>query len=114
MSQDRVMSVFFLFTGSGSLVILTSYSSVEDPALLRKLAAKGIEKFLAYQIPITLAKERYGTHFDIVSAELSESDDLRVLDFDGTRAFRLFRFHEMGSPIAYEPQLSNRAAHGNH
>jgi hypothetical protein len=103
MSQDRVMNVFFLFTGSGSLVILTSYSSVEDPALLRKLAAKGIEKFLAYQIPITLAKERYGTHFDIVSAELSESDDLRVLDFDGTRAFRLFRFHEMGSPIAYEP-----------
>ena len=94
MSQDRVMNVFFLFTGSGSLVILTSYSSVEDPALLRKLAAKGIEKFLAYQIPITLAKERYGTHFDIVSAELSESDDLRVLDFDGTRAFRLFRFED--------------------
>jgi hypothetical protein len=106
MSQDPVMNVFFLFTGSGSLVILTSHSSVEDPALLRKLAAKGIEKFLAYQIPITLAKERYGTHFDIVSAELSESDDLRVLDFDGTRAFRLFRFHEMGSPIAYEPELS--------
>ena len=44
MSQDRVMNVFFLFTGSGSLVILTSYSSVEDPALLRKLAAKGIRK----------------------------------------------------------------------
>jgi hypothetical protein len=106
MSKDPVMNVFFLFTGGGSLVILTSYSSVEDPALLRKLAAKGIEKFLAYQIPITLPKERYGTHFDIVSADLSESDDLRVLDFDGTRAFRLFRFHEMGSPIAYEPQVS--------
>jgi hypothetical protein len=102
------MKVFFLFTGSGSLVILTSYSSVEDPALLRKLAAKGIEKFLAYQIPITLAKERYGAHLDVVSADLSESDDLRVLDFDGTRAFRLFRFHEMGSPTAYEPQLSKQ------
>lgn len=106
MSRDRVMNVFFLFTGAGSLVILTSYPSVEDSALLTKLAAKGIEKFLAYRIPTTLAKERYGTHFDIVSADLSESDDLRVLDFDGTRAFRLFRFHEMGSPIAHEPQLS--------
>jgi hypothetical protein len=51
MSQDRVMNVFFLFTGSGSLVILTSYSSVEDPALLRKLAAKGIEKFLCLSNP---------------------------------------------------------------
>jgi hypothetical protein len=77
------------------LVILTSYSSVEDQAL-RKLAAKGIEKILAYQIPIALAKERYGTPFDIVSADLSESDDLRVLDFAGTRAFRQFRLHEMG------------------
>lgn len=106
MGQDRVMNVFFLFTGSGSLVILTSYSSVEDPALLRKLAAKGIEKFIAYPLPITLAKGRYGTHFDIESADLSESDDLRVLDFNGTRAFRLFRFQEMGSPIMHEPQLS--------
>jgi hypothetical protein len=96
MSQDRVMNAFFLFTGGGSLVIMTSYSSVEDPALLRKLGAKGIEKFLAYQIPITLAKERYGTHFDIVSADLSESDDLRVLDFDGTRAFRLFHLPRNG------------------
>jgi hypothetical protein len=74
--------------------------------LLRKLSAKGIEKFLAYQIPITLAKQRYAAHFDVVSADLSETDDLRVLDFDGTRAFRLFRFHEMGSPIAHEPQQS--------
>jgi hypothetical protein len=106
MSKDSVMNVFFLFTGSGSLAILTSYSAVDDPALLTKLAAKGIVKFLAYQIPTALAKERYGKHFDIVSADLSESNDLRVLDFDGTRAFRLFRFHEMGSPIAYEPQVS--------
>jgi hypothetical protein len=98
------VNVYFLFTGGGSLVILTSYSSVEHPALLKKLAAKGIEKFLAYQIPTALAKERYGAHFNIVSGDLSESDDLRVLDFDGSRAFRLFRFHEMGSPIAHEPQ----------
>ena len=45
------MHVFFLFTGSGPLVILSSYASVEDPSLLRKLASKGIEKFLAYAIP---------------------------------------------------------------
>ena len=44
------MHVFFLFTGSGPLVILSSYASVKDPSLLRKLASKGIEKFLAYEI----------------------------------------------------------------
>jgi hypothetical protein len=107
MNQNSPMNVFFLFTGSGSLVILTSCSSVEDPALLSKLGAEGIEKFLAYQVPIKLAKERYGTHFDIVAAELAESDDLQVLDIGGVRAPRMFRFHEMGSPIASAPQLTN-------
>lgn len=98
------MNVFFLFTGSGSLVILTSYSSVEDPALLRKLAAKGIGKFLAYRIPLETARQRYARHFDVVCQDLSEADDLRVLDFNGERAFRLFHFHEMGEPVAHEPQ----------
>jgi hypothetical protein len=106
MSQDRVMNVFFLFTGSGSLVILTSYSSVEDPALLRKLAAKGIEKFLAYQIPITLAKERYGTHFDIYQRSCPNQTICGCSTLTVRAPSGCFAFHEMGSPIAYEPQLS--------
>src|SRR5438067_4826165 len=96
------MNVFFLFAGSGPLVILTSHASIEDPALLEKLAAKGIDKFLAYSIPLDLAKARYGMHFDIVAHSLSETDDLRVLDFDGSRAFRLFGFDEMSGPVAHE------------
>ncbi len=34
--------------------------------------------------------------------DLRESDDLRVLDFNGARAFRLFRLAELGSPIMHE------------
>jgi len=102
------MNVFFLFTGSGPLVILTSHASIEDPALLEKLAAKGVEKFLAYSIPLALAKARYGMHFDIVARSLSETDDLRVLDFDGTHAFRLFGFDEMSGPIAHEVPMPPR------
>ena len=32
-----------------------------------------------------------------------EADDLRVLDYDGSRAFKLFRFNELGTPLFYEP-----------
>jgi len=99
------MHVFFLFTGSGPLVILTSYSSVEDRQLLRKLASKGIDKFLAYEIPLSVAKERYGKHFAMVCQDLSQTDDLRVLDYNGQHAMRLFHFYEMGKPIAHEPDL---------
>ena len=100
------MHVFFLFTGSGPLVILSSYASVEDPSLLRKLASKGIEKFLAYEIPLSLAKERYARHFDMVCRDLSQTDDLRVLDYNGQRALHLFTFGEMGTPVTHEPDRS--------
>jgi alpha-D-ribose 1-methylphosphonate 5-triphosphate synthase subunit PhnH len=98
------MKCFMLFTGSSPLVILTSYDSVTDLALLEKLRAKGIDKFLAYEIPLRLAKERYGAHFFVVERDLREEDDLRILDYNGDRAFRLFHFSELAEPITYEVQ----------
>jgi len=98
--MDR--NAYLLLTGSGSLIILTSYPSVESPVLLNKLAAKGITKFLSYPVPIGLARQRYGAHFDIVSGDLAETDDLRVLDYNGDRAFRRFRFAELGPLVTHE------------
>jgi len=104
------MNVFMLFTGSGPLVILTSHTSIEAPGLLEKLAAKGVDKFLAYEAPLALAKTRYGMHFDIAARSLAETDDLRVLDFDGARAFRLFRFDEMSGPTVHESAKTGAAS----
>lgn len=102
------MNVFILFASSGPLVVLTSHASIEDPELLEKLTAKGIDKCHAYGIPLALAKARYGMHFDIVARGLSETDDLRVLDFDGTHALRLFGFTEMTGPFIHEPAMPAR------
>jgi hypothetical protein len=97
------MQTFMLFTGSGPLVILTSHEAITDPALLDKFRAKGIETFIAYAIPLELARERYGGHFEVVLRDLHETDDLRILDYNGERAFRLFRLTELGPPILHEP-----------
>ncbi len=102
------MKAALLFTGSGPLVILTSHAALTDKALLEKLEAKGIDKFIAYEIPAEVVRERYGGHFQVVMRDLSQSDDLRVLDFNGERAFRLFRLAELGTPIMHEK--STRAA----
>lgn len=96
------MKTALLFTGSGPLVIATSYSSLTDPGLLGKLQAKGVEKFIAYELPVALTKQRYAAHFDVAMQDLHESDDLRVLDFNGQRAFRLFHLKELGVPIMFE------------
>jgi hypothetical protein len=96
------MIAVMLQTGEGTLVILTSYSSPTTPALLKKLETKGIEKFIAHEIPLELVKERYSQHFDAVSKDLQGTDDLRVLDYSGGRAFKLFKFRELGPAIEYE------------
>jgi hypothetical protein len=98
-----VMKAGMLFTGGGPLVILTSHNSFTDPALVRKLRAKGIEKFIAYELPIAEVQKKYGGHFMLVMQDLQETDDLRVLDISGDRVFRLFKLTELPKPIVFEP-----------
>lgn len=103
------MKTAMLFTGNSPIVIMTSHDELTDPVLLEKLAGKGIEKFIAYEISLDLAKQRYGGHFNVVAHDLHETDDLRILDFDGQRAFRLFAFDELKGPITYEGRLDKAA-----
>jgi len=91
-------------------MILTSHGSIENSILLEKLMAKGIDKFIAYEVPVDLAKERYGWHFNVVANDLHETDDLRILDYNGDRAFRLFSFSELGNAHVHEPAREGEAA----
>lgn len=99
------MKTFLLFTGTGPLVVLSSHASVEDRKFLEKLAAKGIYKFIAHEIPLETVQQRYGNHFNVASHDLNETDDLRVIDFDGQRALRMFKFGEYGPEYMHEPDV---------
>lgn len=94
--------VALLLTAGGPLLILTSHESLQDQKLLDVLRQKGIGKFVAFEVPLSLARERYGGHFHAVESNLHETDDLRILDFNGQRLFQLFRFDELGAPILQE------------
>lgn len=97
------MKAALLFTATGPVIVLTSHEAITSPALLEKLEAKGIEKFIAYDLPLEALRERYGGHFSVVMNDLHESDDLRVLDFNGDRIYRLLRLGELGQPVVHEP-----------
>jgi hypothetical protein len=96
------MKAGIFFTGSGPVVIVTSYDSFTNPDLVKKLSSKGIKKFIAYNIPIEMAKEKYGHHYDAVMEDLKQEDDLRVLDYDGHHIFMKFSFKELGEPVLFE------------
>ena len=104
------MKTFLLMTGNGPLLILTSHGSIENPILLDKLLAKGIDKFISYEVPLELARHRYGGHFNVVANDLHETDDLRILDYNGDRAFRLFSFSELSEAHIHEPESSGQGA----
>ncbi len=97
------MKAGMFFTGSGTLLVLTSYDSLNNPKLISKFATKGIKKFIAYEVPEDKVKEKYGNHYDVVLGDLHQTDDLRVLDYDGHHAFYNFSLKDLGEPIYYEP-----------
>jgi len=97
------MKAGVIFTGTGPILILTSYDSFTDKKFVEKLNAKGIKKFIAHEVPVEKVQAKYGMHYTVVMGDLDESDDLRVLDYDGHHIFLSFSFKDMGEPVRYEP-----------
>jgi len=96
------MKCCLIFTGTGPILILTTYASLTEHNFVDKLASKGIKKFIAYELPVELVKEKYGSYFETVMNDVSQTDDLRVLDYNGHNAFYNFSFADMGEPVHYE------------
>src|SRR5258707_14939940 len=97
-AKECPMKSFLLLTASGPLLILTSHESLHDPKLLEELKHKGIGKFVAFEVPVSLARQRYGGHFQGVEGKLGQGDGLGGLEFNSHRGFQLFRFYEIGVP----------------
>ena len=96
------MKAGIFFTGTGPILILTSYPSLSDPKLIDKLLTKGIKKFIAYEVAENKVKEIYGQQFKTILGDLHQTDDLRVLDYDGHHVFYNFKLTELGEPVFYE------------
>ncbi len=95
------MRAYLIFTGSGPILILTTYPDVLDERLADKLRHKGIAKFIAYEVPLERARSLYGVPFEVIAADLARSEDVRVLDFNGHHIFSNFKLGELGDPIKY-------------
>jgi len=97
------MKAGIIFTGTGPILILTTYGSFSDPKLVDKLTVKGIRKFIACELALEVVRGKYGNHFKVIMGDLNQSDDLRVLDYNGYNVFYNFSFKEMRKPVYYEP-----------
>ena len=106
LEKEGDMKAVIVFSGSGPLLILTSYPSVDDPRFVAKLQAKGVRKFMAWEVGIDRCRELYGYGFRDIVADLQREDDPRVLDFDGHRIFLNFSLAELREPFIFEQPRS--------
>jgi hypothetical protein len=106
--KGGAMKAAMIFTGSGPILILTSFDSLEDPTLSEKLGARGITRYIAYEVSVDKVKKLYGARFSIILGDLSQTDDLRVMDIDGHHVFNSFSFEELEPPIYY-PSMGKTA-----
>jgi hypothetical protein len=103
------MKAAMVMTGSGPIMILTSFDSLDHPVLAQKLEGRGLSRYIAREVDVEKVKRVYGTRFSIILGDLSQTDDLRILDIDGHHVFNAFSLDELGPPI-YHTAKSQAAA----
>jgi len=96
------MKAGIIFTGSGSILAITSVDYFEHPDFVEALRGKGIDKYILFEVPEDLVKTRYGQHYFVTMADLKQSDILRIVDVDGQRIFRNFDLKALGGPVFHE------------
>jgi len=102
MNPPTSIRPYIIFTGTGPILVLSTYGELSDPRLVEKLRYKGIVKFIAYEVALDAVKERYARSYDNVAADLATVQDLRVLDFNGHQIMTNFSLSELGEPIKFE------------
>ena len=104
------MKAGIIITGSGSILILTSLESLENLDLVSALNKKGINKYIAFEVPEDLVKNQYGQHYSITLADRTQKDVIRVVDVDGQRIFRNFDLTSLGTPIFHDEEIPMKKA----
>ncbi|MEZ5313775.1 MAG: hypothetical protein R2862_09065 [Thermoanaerobaculia bacterium] len=102
MSSTVTARLHSIFTGTGPILVLSTYPSLTDDRLVEKLRYKGISKFIAYEVSLDAVRDRYSHSFDNVISDLGDVPDLRVLDFNGHQIMTNFALSELGEPIHFE------------
>jgi len=101
MTEANSPRSYLIFTGTGPILVLSTYPELTDERLLRKLRYKGISKFIAYEVDSGAVRTQYQQSFDSIVEDLESAEDIRVLDFNGHQIMANFSLDELGAPIKY-------------
>jgi hypothetical protein len=101
MSPQARPRAYLIFTGTGPILVLSTYPQLTDERLVAKLRYKGIDKFIAYEVDLGAVEGRYPHSFPSIQQDLQGSEDIRVLDFNGHQIMANFSLDELGDPLKF-------------
>ncbi len=99
---ERAIDIAAKFADEGRHPVYTDGPLIHNKQMMEKLTQKGIKKYIAYEVSEELVKQLYGKHFNVILGDLKQTDDLRVLDYDGHHVFYNFSLNELGQPVYHE------------
>src|SRR5258708_17865767 len=100
-SSNAATRAYLIFTGTGPILVLSTYPSLTDERLIGKLRYKGIDKFIPYEVDLEAAKARYSHSYANIVHDLEAQEDLRVLDFNVHQIMANFSPDDLRQPIKY-------------
>ncbi|MFB6355901.1 MAG: cytosolic protein [bacterium] len=89
------MHTLLIFSTSTPILILSTFEKVDSDGMTEKLSNMGIDKFVAFEVPIDKAREIYGHRFQQIEDAIDNDEDIRVLDYNGFTAFKNFDIDEL-------------------
>lgn len=99
------MKAAIVFTGTGPILILTTYESLDDSGLHHKIKDKGIGKFIMREVALDTVEKRYGSRYKNLVEEMGEGTKMSVLDFNGNQVMVNFEFPELGKTVEVEDDV---------
>ena len=98
------MQSILVFSASGPLLVLSTHETVDDAGLVTSLRHKGLDKFVAYEVPLERCRQAYGFSYRQVAVDLEqeEVEGIRVLDYDGHHIFAALSLLDIGRGIVSE------------
>lgn len=101
MSTTVAPRAYLIFSGTGPILVLSTYPDLTDERLVNQLRYNGIDKFIAYAVDIEAVKARYPQSYSSLVKDLELEEDIRVLDFNGHQIMANFSLDELGDPIKF-------------
>jgi hypothetical protein len=96
------MRSYLVLTETGPILAVTSCQSATDGRLRAALVRKGIDKFIAHEVPVDYVHRLYGVPFEVIAADLEKGKEVRVLDFNGRHIFDSVSLSRLGRSFAVE------------